>query len=94
MTKPSDRRRRSRRCWAALAEIFRARPPSPAPARRRRARSGPRCSGRSRSINGARAARFVQAGKLRTAVDLYLRAKLGSCNCTTGVADDGDLDLA
>jgi len=25
-------------------------------------------------------------------VKLYLRAKLGSCNCTTGVADDGDLD--
>jgi hypothetical protein len=23
---------------------------------------------------------------------LYLRAKLGSCNCTTGVADDADLD--
>ncbi len=23
---------------------------------------------------------------------LYLRAKLGSCNCTTGVADDNDLD--
>jgi hypothetical protein len=25
-------------------------------------------------------------------VNLYLRAKLGSCNCTTGVADDDDLD--
>ena len=25
-------------------------------------------------------------------VRLYLRAKLGSCNCTTGVADDADLD--
>src|SRR5262245_23259938 len=25
-------------------------------------------------------------------VKLYLRAKLGSCNCTTGVADDDDLD--
>jgi hypothetical protein len=25
-------------------------------------------------------------------VELYLRAKLGSCNCTTGVADDSDLD--
>jgi hypothetical protein len=24
--------------------------------------------------------------------ELYLRAKLGSCNCTTGVADDADLD--
>jgi hypothetical protein len=27
-----------------------------------------------------------------TEVKLYLRAKLGSCNCTTGVADDDDLD--
>ena len=25
-------------------------------------------------------------------VNLYLRAKLGSCNCTNGVADDADLD--
>jgi hypothetical protein len=25
-------------------------------------------------------------------VKLYLRAKLGSCNCTTGVADDADLE--
>jgi hypothetical protein len=25
-------------------------------------------------------------------VDIYLRAKLGFCNCTTGVADDEDLD--
>jgi hypothetical protein len=25
-------------------------------------------------------------------VNLYLRVKLGSCNCTTGVADDDDLD--
>jgi hypothetical protein len=27
-----------------------------------------------------------------TEVSLYLRAKLGSCNCTVGVADDADLD--
>jgi hypothetical protein len=27
-----------------------------------------------------------------TEVNIYLRAKLGSCNCTTGVADDADLD--
>jgi hypothetical protein len=27
-----------------------------------------------------------------TEVNLYLRAKLGSCNCATGVADDADLD--
>jgi hypothetical protein len=25
-------------------------------------------------------------------VEIYLRAKLGFCNCTTGVADDGDLE--
>src|SRR5438309_11467785 len=25
-------------------------------------------------------------------VNIYLRAKLGSCNCETGVADDADLD--
>lgn len=25
-------------------------------------------------------------------VQLYIRAKLGFCNCTTGVADDGDLE--
>ena len=27
-----------------------------------------------------------------TKVNLYLRAKVGFCNCTTGVADDADLD--
>jgi hypothetical protein len=27
-----------------------------------------------------------------THVNLYLRVKLGSCNCTTGVADDAELD--
>jgi hypothetical protein len=27
-----------------------------------------------------------------TEIMLYLRAKLGSCNCTTGIADDADLD--
>src|SRR6188768_1843497 len=25
-------------------------------------------------------------------VNIYLRAKLGSCDCTTGVADDAELD--
>src|SRR5262249_6977241 len=33
-----------------------------------------------------------QAAACGAALDLYLRAKLGSCNCTTGVADDADLD--
>src|SRR5437660_7470029 len=27
-----------------------------------------------------------------TEIDLYLRAKIGFCNCTTGVADDPELD--
>jgi hypothetical protein len=33
-----------------------------------------------------------QAAECGGEVNLYLRAKLGSCNCTTGVADDADLD--
>jgi hypothetical protein len=33
-----------------------------------------------------------KAADCGSAVSLYLRAKLGSCNCTTGVADDADLD--
>jgi hypothetical protein len=33
-----------------------------------------------------------KAADCGTEVKLYLRAKLGSCNCTTGVADDVDLD--
>src|SRR6266404_6180748 len=33
-----------------------------------------------------------QAADCGAEVKLYLRAKLGSCNCATGVADDTDLD--
>jgi hypothetical protein len=33
-----------------------------------------------------------KAADCGTEVQLYLRAKLGSCNCTTGVADDADID--
>jgi len=33
-----------------------------------------------------------KAADCSTEVKLYVRAKLGSCNCTTGVADDADLD--
>lgn len=33
-----------------------------------------------------------KAADCGTKVELYLRAKLGSCNCETGIADDGDLD--
>ena len=33
-----------------------------------------------------------KAADCGTEAKLYLRAKLGSCNCETGVAEDGDLD--
>jgi hypothetical protein len=33
-----------------------------------------------------------RAGDCGTDIDLYLRPKLGFCNCTTGVADDAELD--
>lgn len=33
-----------------------------------------------------------KAADCGTEVNIYLRAKLGFCNCTTGVADDDDLD--
>src|SRR3954469_1834901 len=33
-----------------------------------------------------------KAGDCGGEVQLYVRAKLGFCNCTTGVADDGDLE--
>jgi hypothetical protein len=33
-----------------------------------------------------------EAADCGTVVDLYVRPKLGSCNCTTGVANDEDLD--
>jgi hypothetical protein len=33
-----------------------------------------------------------RAGDCGAEIELYLRAKLGFCNCTTGVADDAELD--
>lgn len=33
-----------------------------------------------------------KAADCGTEVNIYLRAKMGFCNCTTGVADDDDLD--
>ena len=33
-----------------------------------------------------------KASDCKGEVRLYLRAKLGSCNCTTGIAEDADLD--
>ena len=41
---------------------------------------------------GAGRAFACKAADCGREVKLYLRAKLGSCNCATGVADDDDLD--
>ena len=41
---------------------------------------------------GNRSRICVQRGRLRRRAELYLRAKLGSCDCTTCFADDADLD--
>jgi len=41
---------------------------------------------------GAGRAFECKAADCGSEVRLYVRAKLGSCNCTTGIADDGDLD--
>src|SRR5712692_7161092 len=35
---------------------------------------------------------MCRAADCGSEVDLYLRAKLGFCNCTTGVSDDAELD--
>jgi hypothetical protein len=40
--------------------------------------------------NGARLC--CKAADCGSEIRLYLRAKLGSCNCTTGIAEDTDLD--
>ena len=34
----------------------------------------------------------MQAADCGTEVNIYIRAKIGFCNCTTGVADDEELD--
>ena len=41
---------------------------------------------------GTRRAFACKAADCGAEAKLYLRAKLGSCNCETGVAEDGDLD--
>ena len=56
-------------------------------------RYGPRCNGPSRSTSGARAKRSVAtAVDCGVEINLYIRAKIGFCNCTTGVSDDDELD--
>ena len=63
------------------------------PRQRQAIRFGPRCNGPSRSTSGARAkrsgARAVDCG---AEINLYIRAKIGFCNCTTGVSDDDELN--
>ena len=39
-----------------------------------------------------RAFRCETCGGERSGVELYVRAKIGFCNCTTGVADDDEVD--
>ena len=59
----------------------------------RRSRSGPKSRGRSRWISGARARPIrCKAADCGTEVTVYIRAKIGFCNCATGVADDEELD--
>ena len=54
---------------------------------------GPRSNGRSRLDQwGVGRAFRCRAGDCGADIDLYLRPKLGFCNCTTGVADDAELD--
>lgn len=35
---------------------------------------------------------LCKASNCGTDIKLYIRAKMGFCNCTTGIADDADLD--
>ena len=34
----------------------------------------------------------LRGGRLRRAVEVYVRPKIGFCNCDTGVADDDEVD--
>ena len=73
--------------WLAIGHAQRTRP------WRRAARPGPRWRGRSCSTSGARAKRSG-AGRPTAAPRCIsiIRAKIGFCNCTTGVADDEELE--
>ena len=49
--------------------------------------------GRSRSDQWGKGKAFhCKAADCGTEVSLYVRAKIGFCNCTTGVADDEELE--
>jgi len=73
--------------------IFLAAKPQDTPVASGTSPSGPKRHGRSPSTSGAKAgpinARRPIAG---VEVKLYLRPKIGFCNCKTGVADDEELD--
>ena len=61
--------------------------------RRRAIRSLPRCDGRFRPTSGARAKLSVaRPPTAASRSSVYIRAKIGFCNCLTGVSDDNELD--
>ncbi len=62
-------------------------------ARRDPGQPSSRSNGRSRATNGATGGRSaVRAADCGVEVSLYLRPKIGFCNCDTGVADEAELD--
>ena len=59
----------------------------------RRARSGAKWPGRFPTDQWGKGKAFrCKARDCGTEVNLYIRAKIGFCNCTTGIADDEELD--
>ena len=54
---------------------------------------GKRSPGRSRATPGRRGVRFAAGPETcGEGVELYVRPKIGFCNCDTGVADDDEVD--
>jgi hypothetical protein len=54
---------------------------------------GPRSDGHSRSISGGAGKAFnCKPSDCGAEINLYVRAKIGFCNCATGVADDEELE--
>ena len=90
---PCRRRLRAGRAGRRLCPAGRSGRWSAAPRRARCIRPGARCSGRSPWTSGARARRSAaRPSDCGTEVTVYVRAKIGFCNCTTGVSDDEELD--
>ena len=66
---------------------------SAAPRPARSIRPGARCNGPSPWTSGARARRSgARPSDCGAEVTVYVRAKIGFCNCATGVSDDEELD--